>query len=106
MRTTPVLSGRDILTGTSIVVGKNTVTTLGRVILDTATRAFTAERVFTEVEWGFHEAALAVAVIVAKYGGRFSLHDCASGHGRAGRRHWLRNLRVVRQSKPSHQRVE
>ena len=71
MRTTPVLSGRDILTGTSIVVGKNTVTTLGRVILDTATRAFTAERVFTEVEWGFHEAALAVAVIVAKYGGAF-----------------------------------
>jgi hypothetical protein len=54
-------------TGTSVVVGKNTVTSVGRVILVTGTRAFTADRVFAEVESALTEmAALVVAVKVAK----------------------------------------
>ena len=47
------------------MVGQNTVTTVGIVILATATRVLTADRVFTEVEGAFTEmAALALAVIV------------------------------------------
>jgi hypothetical protein len=54
-------------TGTNVVVGKNTVISVGRVILVTGTRAFTADRVFAEVESAVAEmAALAVALIVAK----------------------------------------
>jgi hypothetical protein len=62
---TPVLSGRDILARTSIVVQENTVIMVGRVILVTATRAFTANLGFTEVERAFTEVEASAAGIIA-----------------------------------------